>query len=213
MAARPVPPALLQPWLSLAMAAMVRRYPQVFARLDASAEVVFLVDPVDLPFDFLLRPGANPPRLTVLRAGEGGGVARATIRGSLLSLIDLLEGRVDGDALFFSRDLVVEGDTEAVLSLRNAVDGAGIDLVEVAASAAGPLSGPARRLLGPANALFRRTTRDLERLQGALLAPLARRCDAQAAELDEIRARVEELQRRARRPSAAAGEQAGMAAR
>jgi predicted lipid carrier protein YhbT len=38
--------------------------------------------------------------------------------------MQLLEGKLDGDALFFSRDLVVDGDTEAVVMLRNIIDGA-----------------------------------------------------------------------------------------
>ncbi len=208
LAARPLPPALLQPLLTLAMAAMVRRHGEAFARLDGLADSVFLIDPVDLPLDFLLRPGAAPPSITAVRSGgtsggASGGVSEsaptATIRGSLLSLIDLLEGQVDGDALFFSRALAVEGDTEAILTLRNAIDGAGIDLIDVAAAAFGPAAGIARRLLSPVETLIRRMTRDLEALQETLLSPLARRCDAQAAELDELRARLDELQRRTRR--------------
>jgi predicted lipid carrier protein YhbT len=212
LAARPLPPALLQPLLTLAMAAMVRRHGEAFARLDGLADSVFLIDPVDLPLEFLLRPGAAPPSITAVRSsatrGASGGASgiepTAAIRGSLLSLIDLLEGRVDGDALFFSRDLAVEGDTEAILTLRNAIDGAGIDLVEVAASALGPFAGIARRLLAPADALLRRMTRDLEHLQAALLSPVAGRCDAQVAELEELRARLYELQRRTRRSAAPA---------
>jgi len=115
LAARPLPPALLQPLLTLAMATTVRRHCEAFARLDGLGDSVFLIDPVDLPLAFLLRPGANPPSLTAIRSGAEPGAGdtalTATIRGSLLSLIDLLEGRVDGDALFFSRDLSVEGDT------------------------------------------------------------------------------------------------------
>ncbi len=212
LAARPLPPAVLQPLLTLAMAAVARRHGTVFARLDGLGDCVFLVDPVDLPLDFLLRPAARPPSLTAVRSGAWGGTSggasdlapTATIRGSLLSLIDLLEGRVDGDALFFSRELAVEGDTEAILTLRNAIDGAGIELAETAASALGPLAGIARRLLGPAETLIRRMTRDLEALQETLLSPLARRCDAQAAELDELRTRLDELQRRMRRGGATA---------
>ena len=208
LAARPLPPAVLQPFLTLAMAAVAQRHGEVFARLDGLGDCVFLIDPVDLPLDFLLRPTASPPSLTAVRSGgtsggTSGGVSgpapTATIRGSLLSLIDLLEGQVDGDALFFSRALAVEGDTEAILTLRNAIDGAGIDLIDIAASTLGPAAGVARRLLGPAETLIRRMTRDLEALQATLLAPLARRCDAQAAELDEMRARLDELQRRSRR--------------
>ncbi len=199
-AARPLPPAALQPLLTLAMAAVARRHGEVFARLEGLGDCVFLIDPVDLPLDFLLRPTVKPPNLTAVRAGAGGFAPTATIRGSLLSLIDLLEGRVDGDALFFSRALAVEGDTEAILTLRNAIDGAGIDLIDIAASAFGPAAGIARRLLGPVETLIRRMTRDLEALRETLLAPLARRCDAQAAELDELRARLDGLQRRTRHP-------------
>ncbi len=200
LAARPLPPAALQPLLTLAMAAVVRRHGEVFARLDGLGDCVFLVDPVDLPLDFLLRPAAKPPSLTAVRSGGASEIApTATIRGSLLNLIDLLEGRVDGDALFFSRALAIEGDTEAILTLRNAIDGAGIDLIDIAASALGPAAGIARRLLGPVKTLIRRMTRDLEALQATLLSPLTRRCDAQAAELDELRARLDELQRRMRR--------------
>lgn len=64
-----------------------------------------------------------------------------------MSLIDLVEGRVDGDALFFSRKLHISGDTEAVVALRNIVDGAEIDLVSDFASAFGMFSGPAEQIL------------------------------------------------------------------
>ena len=70
--------------------------------------------------------------------------ATATIRGSLPLLIDLLEGRLDGDALFFNRELTVVGDTEAVLLLRNAVDSDEVDVLGDLLSIFGPLAGPAR---------------------------------------------------------------------
>jgi predicted lipid carrier protein YhbT len=37
-------------------------------------------------------------------------------------LMKLIEGEIDGDALFFSRTLKVEGNTAAVVVLRNALD-------------------------------------------------------------------------------------------
>lgn len=39
-----------------------------------------------------------------------------------MTLLGMIDGRYDGDALFFTRDLIVEGDTEAVVCLRNALD-------------------------------------------------------------------------------------------
>jgi predicted lipid carrier protein YhbT len=59
----------------------------------------------------------------------------------------LVHGAYDGDALFFSRDLVVEGDTGAALALRNAVDDAGLDLSQEIASVTGPLARPLQTLI------------------------------------------------------------------
>ena len=163
---RPLPPVLLQPLLSLAMEMVWRRHPSLFERLGDLRGAVYLIDPLDLPFVFELRPDLERPRLTARRRSARS-EAIATIRGPLLSLLELLEGRIDGDALFFSRELVVEGDTGAVVALRNAVDDAEIDLVADLASLLGPLAPPVRRALGGAAALLGRAARDLEMLSAA----------------------------------------------
>ena len=48
--------------------------------------------------------------------------------------------------MFFSRDLLVEGDIEAVLALRNALDDAEIDLLSEAAAVFGPFAGTFERI-------------------------------------------------------------------
>lgn len=68
----------------------------------------------------------------------------ARIAGTFLSLLDLLECRTDGDSLFFNRSLTVEGDTEAVVALRNALDSIDGNIVDDIASVFGF---PARVLL------------------------------------------------------------------
>ncbi len=126
-----------------------RRHPALFGRLGEQASKVFLIDPTDLPFVFLLAPQKGAPRLEAARR-EDAGAWDARVAGPLAALIGLVHGAYDGDALFFSRDLVIEGDTEAVLALRNAIDNEEIDLVEEASALFGPLarlsSSPARRL-------------------------------------------------------------------
>jgi predicted lipid carrier protein YhbT len=46
----------------------------------------------------------------------------------------MLDGQSDGDSLFFRRDLHVEGDTEAIVCLRNALDDLEGSLVDDVAS-------------------------------------------------------------------------------
>jgi len=196
MAARPLPPAVVEAVLRLALRRVQARHPEVFARLRPLAETVFLIDPVDVPFKALLRPGAQPPALHVLRKDDPAPVAAVVISGALVTLVDLLEGRADGDALFFSRDLAIEGDTEAALTLRNALDGADIEVFETLLAILGPLAGPARRLAQPGRVLARRLWDDMARVQAALTAPLARQCAAQATELAALEDQVGELRRR-----------------
>lgn len=46
--------------------------------------------------------------------------------------------------MFFSRSLIVKGDMEAMLALRNALDDCGFDLPRDLTAAAGPLARPFR---------------------------------------------------------------------
>ncbi len=197
-AIRPLPLALLQPVFNMAMDLIHNRYPDVFDRLSVLDRPVFRIDPVDLPFDLILVPDINDPELTAVPV-DSDKEATAVIRGPLLRLIELLEGRIDGDAMFFSRDLVIEGDTEAVVALRNAVDGAEIDIVGDILSRLGPFASPARMAASVAGSIFSCAASDLEKLRTAVIAPSMRRNDIQAAELRELEKKVDSLASR-RRP-------------
>jgi len=191
--ARPLPPGLLQPALDKAMATIVGCHPGLFERLADLHTPTYLIDPIDLPLAFILTADTDQPSVKAVRSGEGTDV-RATIRGPLLTLIELLEGNIDGDALFFSRDLVIEGDTEAVVALRNAVDGVEVDLISELTSAFGPLSAPVRGLARLGQGLFRRAAEDLSILHGALVAPTQRRVDSQInAQAAKLRALEDKL--------------------
>lgn len=198
-ALRPMPRPALQAAATLAMTALLRSHRPVFERLEGLANPDFLIDPVDLPFRFHLSITLPSPRLTVLfETEEPATPPAATIRGALPALIDLLEGRIDGDALFFSRALTVEGDMAAVVALRNAVDGADIALAEDLLRPLGPLARPLRPLVRAGGTLYRRAEQDLEILRAALLAPMARRCDAQDTRLRDLDETVSRLPARRR---------------
>lgn len=145
---RPLPLTPLQLPLSMVLRSVVARHPHIFERLGEHADKRFGLDPSDLPFSFVLVPHPTRPSLTVVRRLPEGLPVR--IAGPLFALLGLVDGSYDGDALFFSRDLVVEGDVEAVLALRNAIDDAGIDLVADAAALFGPLAPLGQRVLGDA---------------------------------------------------------------
>ena len=138
---RPLPLWPLEAVFARVLAAVVDRHPRIFDRLGDFAGRGFGIDPTDMPFAIELRPRAAAPQISVVRQLPPSGLD-ARIAGPLAALVGLVGGALDGDALFFSRDLVIDGDVAAVVALRNAIDDAGIDLIVVAASLLGPLSAP-----------------------------------------------------------------------
>jgi predicted lipid carrier protein YhbT len=117
----PVPLFAIQPVLHKIVHHIAQKRSELFDRIGPHKDKLFLIDPVNLPFAFALRP--NPDRLS-FRAYRRRNLPQveARIAGTFLTLLDMVDGQLDGDALFFTRELVVEGDTEAVVCLRNAID-------------------------------------------------------------------------------------------
>ena len=185
----------LQALSSLGMAIVIRRHPSLFERLSDFRKPTFLIEPRELPFAFLLSADRARPRLDIVPKSTRI-QSTAHIRGSLGTLIDLLEGRIDGDALFFSRELAVEGSIEAVVALRNAVDGAGVDVMADLLSALGPLSGLGRAATRAAGRALTRTRRLLAAARDAALAPALRPLQNAAMKLDDLERRVAALESR-----------------
>jgi predicted lipid carrier protein YhbT len=102
---------------------------------------IFLIDPVNLPVVFRIQPMTSG--IVECRSRSSSCKWDARVAGSLKSLLGMIQGNLDGDALFFSRDISIEGDTEAVVALRNAIDAAEIDLI----AEIGDLFGPFRPLV------------------------------------------------------------------
>lgn len=110
----------------------------MFSRLGAHRSTDFVIDPQELPFALHLRPD---PESLIFRAvpREALPQAGAMIRGRFLLLLQLVDGDEDGDAAFFSRDLTITGDTEAVVCLRNALDDVDGSIAEETADLFGPV--------------------------------------------------------------------------
>ena len=138
----PVPLAVLQPLFTRIATHVAQSRPELFARLGPHAGKRFQIDPTDLPFVLVLTPQAERPLLTAHRRHERP-AHDAGIAGAFFNLLDMIDGTLDGDALFFSRDLQVSGDTEAVVALRNALDDFEGSALDSVVASFGPLSGPA----------------------------------------------------------------------
>jgi len=171
-------PRICGPALDRVVRRLAERHPRAFETLGRLRDARVLIDPVDQPAAIELLVGSEIRARIVEREGAE---ADARIRGPLASLMDLMEGRIDGDALFFRRELKIDGDTELVVAVRNAFDGDDMDLARDLAS-----------LLGPLEHAVDPTRRGLSRLAGFFE-------DARAALLEPVTSRLDTLERRINR--------------
>lgn len=125
----PTPMRRLGPLFPLPVAAPVieRLLQQVFGdavrsgtlELLEGREMAIVVEDLDLRLGFSLEQGR-------LRATRGRR-ADALIRGRLAAFLWLAAERADPDTLFFNRQLLMEGDTELGLAIKNLLDATGGD--------------------------------------------------------------------------------------
>ena len=113
----------LGPLLTMSLRSLARRRPGLFERLGEHRSARYLIDPTDLPFAFSVVPDGRASLVRV--TGKSGATpCDVVIRGPILMLLGILDGTLDGDALFFHRTISVSGRTEAVVALRNAIEDA-----------------------------------------------------------------------------------------
>ena len=167
-----------------------RSHPKLLRDLERSAPARIHIRPTDLPYAFALGVGRVPVTLTVIDRDSGG--CDASLSAGIATLIELLEGRIDGDTVFFRRDLVISGSTAAIVELRNVLDREEIKLAAELARPLGPLGRPARGVARRLDHIVARTGARVAALHRALHPPQESGRDT-ADLLDQCRAEIAAL--------------------
>lgn len=124
-----IPFFIIQAFLNYSLRKMHRKYPRVFSKISEQEIFSYLIVPTDLPFNFYLIIDKEQPILTVEKK-DADIKASATIKATLNNLLEMFQGKLDGDAAFFSKSLIIEGSTVAIVTLRNSLDSENINLLE-----------------------------------------------------------------------------------
>ena len=143
-AMRILPAAVLQRMIDTLMRGMQWNHPRLFRNLERLDAAIVRIEPSDLPHRFRLAFG--PDEISLVVVGNEDTACDACIKGKLDALINLLEGRVDGDMLFFSRDIEITGNTAVVVALRNTLDREEINLLDDISALFGPFERPVRKV-------------------------------------------------------------------
>ncbi len=205
LALRPVPPDVVARLAAPAVAAANRRLAPLLAdRLQGLSGTVAVV-PTDFAYGVRFDVADGRVVLSFLPE-EGAAATDARLRAPVRVLLELARASgLDGDASFFSRELIMEGDTGLVMALRYALEEAaagGLDPMDLLAEA---VPGPAplrRRVTELLDHALSQGEADAALVRDAILAPLAAwkaRTDRRLTGAEE---RLDDLDRRLTRLSA-----------
>jgi predicted lipid carrier protein YhbT len=158
-----------------------QRYPKLAVRMAELKGKRLLIVPEELPYGFLLHFPDGLFTIDLLNPEEAP-ETDAQMRGPVRLFFDLVRGGRDGDALFFSRELAVTGDMATAVTLRNAMDGSGVDLFAEFLNLPGPLG----EVVRGAGAV-------VDRCAGIVLGPLAERTARLESEIAALRGEVRRL--------------------
>ena len=141
-----IPAPFLARMTEILMRGIAQRHPKLFENLARLSPTIIHIEPTDLRHHFALSFGDKPAALSILGGAHHTPAPTATICGTFEMLLDLLEGRIDGDTVFFSRDLKITGDTAAIVALRNTLDREELDVSEEINAVLGPMATPLIRI-------------------------------------------------------------------
>ncbi len=136
-----LPALALDTLIGVVVCRMRRRHPRLFKNMAEQDPAVVHIEPTDQPHRFALNIGQSDMLLAVLGADDKT-KPDACISGPLETLLDMLEGRTDGDTEFFARGITVTGDMSVIVALRNTLDREEINLLDDVMSFCGPFAKP-----------------------------------------------------------------------
>ncbi len=188
---RPLPHTFIDVFIQKISQTLCQNHPAVIKRLTPIIGTHFLIRPIDLPYsiDLLVKDNALEARL----CNDETINPDVSISGSLLALTDMLRSNADGDALFFSREISVEGDTEALLTLRNALDSEDIHFKEELLEMFGPLRKPVGLIANNMEHVISHIKNDMEQIAEAITSPLSIQKNILQADVEELREEVANL--------------------
>ncbi|MCL2473525.1 MAG: SCP2 sterol-binding domain-containing protein [Alphaproteobacteria bacterium] len=124
----PVP--LVQAVTDLALLHIKNKHPSLFSNLKALPKSQILIELSDFPFFMLFSFGNKADAsIDILDPLDSMGYT-TKIKGSLETLLLMLEGKTDGDEEFFSRSIQIFGNTSSIVSFRNVLDREAISLYD-----------------------------------------------------------------------------------
>ncbi len=192
-ALRVIPLPIIQKSVEKISANMQKKHPNFVERLADLEQPSWLINPVDMPFAFYLTIEGEYLNIKALRKEGEKPDASAIIHASLPNLIKMMNGSSDGDALFFTRDLNIEGSTEAVVALRNAIDATGADIEQEVLDALGPLSVPAQKASSLLGQIYNKAKQDMNVVQNAVTGKLQSQIQSQSDTISELNQEIADL--------------------
>jgi predicted lipid carrier protein YhbT len=133
--------------LTVSLRRVLRNNPGLGERLDAARGATIRIAPDELPVAFLIRIAERGGQVTAVPKAAADPVD-VSVAAPLRLLLTIFQGEDDGDAAFFSSELRIDGAMAPLVSLRNAIEAAGLNWTDILPLPLPPGLAPALRRIG-----------------------------------------------------------------
>jgi len=190
---QPVPLYIIDKVLEHITSNLQKNHPSILERLEAIENKKFLISPTDLPFSIIIT--FLKDEIISVSTKDADIETDVRIYGSISSLVKMLDGEVDGDALFFSRELIVEGDTEALLTLRNSMDADDINILYEMLDSFGILGPIIEKFIKPSQNFSNAISDNMNLLKNSVLGTVIEELESQEAYIEKLNEKISDLQK------------------
>ena len=125
-------PIICRPIIQIGISKLTKlfidKHPRVIKKMSQFSPSRMVLVPLDMPFDFFVEFSNESLQINIIDKNTYLGKNLTKITASIDVFVKMLEGNLDGDALFFSRKLIIEGETTIIVALRNILEAENVNI-------------------------------------------------------------------------------------
>ncbi len=184
---------ILQTGINKLTKLFLQQHPKVITKMAEFSPARLVLVPADMPFCFFVEFTKDSLQINIIDSNAYSGSNLTIVTASLEVFIKMLEGDLDGDALFFSRQLMVEGDTTIVVALRNILEAESVNIKKDVNETLGVFAAPFNFFINLACVIYNDIDDNLSSVKSSIVSKLDQQIISQSSKHEQLVEEVKKL--------------------
>ena len=190
-----IPKIIVQKAIDSLTAYFTKIHPGVVDRMSDYAPARIVLNPTDMPFYFLAEFTKSNFHILYIENDDIDLQEITTISATFDFFLKMLERQSDGDALFFSRQLMIEGDTTIVVALRNILEAENVNINDDINETFGTLSPMVNFIKNLSIGILAKTDKSITQIKQSIVGKLSSDHEFQKKKYQKMKEDIHSMQK------------------